>query len=71
MRIKKALSEAQLAQRRANAAAARMRPHKQFVTVRMEKAARDLIRAYVADRANKCRTISDAIRTRFNDDASG
>lgn len=65
MKIKKTLSPAQIAQRRANAQAAKERPHKKFVSMRIDDQARELIRDYVADRENKCATMSDAIRARF------
>jgi translation elongation factor EF-G len=65
MRIKKKLSEAQLEQRRHNAAAAKARGKKEFVTMRVEPDARNLVRDYVADRKNKVDTISKAIRKKF------
>lgn len=65
MRIKKKLSEAQLAQRRANAEASSRRPKKKFVTMKVEEDARELVRDYVADRKNAVDTLSDAIRARF------
>ena len=65
MKIKKTLTEAQLAQRRANAEAQKARGKKDFVTVRMERDAADMVRAFVADRKNRVDTISAAIRGRF------
>ena len=38
---------------------------KEFVTLRVEPDAREMMRAFVADPANGCATFSDAIRTRF------
>lgn len=65
MKIKKTLTEAQLAQRRANAEAQKAKGKKVFKTVRMETDAAAMIRAYVADRSNKVDTISEAVRKKF------
>lgn len=65
MKIKKTLTEAQLAQRRANAEAQKAKGKKVFKTVRMDVDAYNLIHAYVADRSNRVDTISDAVRKAF------
>lgn len=66
MQPKKKLSPAQLAQRRANALAASLRPSKPFVTVKMEEPAKKLIKDFIADPANEVKTISQAVIKRFS-----
>jgi len=65
MKIKKTLSEAQLAQRRANAEAQKAKGKKRFVTINLEPEARDMIRDYVRDPKNKVSTLSEAVKARF------
>lgn len=66
MKKKKQLTEAQLAQRRANAAAQKAKGKKAFVTVSLERDAKGLIKNYVANQKNEVKTLSEAVRKRFS-----
>lgn len=66
MKIKKTLSDAQLAQRRANAAAQKAKGKKAFVTISLERDAKGLIKNYVENPKNEVSTLSEAVRKRFS-----
>ncbi len=65
MKEKKKCSAAQLAQRRANAAARCAAGRKSWVTMRVEPDAKARVTEYVNDPENDCPTISEALRRNF------